>query len=300
MLYVICLEGCHGCGKTRLSDQFEEVGFQVLDEAFLDMPAYALHPQSLLMETKWVCSWFERILKKSKELEEAMDASPKVYIADRSPYSAVFYASKGKLLEPVIREQMAEVNREANVRIVTVHLQVSRGILWNRIQQRLLDEPDRVKYSEDKIEWMDQVMNFYDNFQWDFRVNNDNNLGYSLHSLMLKLLASIARKDHDFTSAILASNKGLADEVAEAVQDTDPLSPISVPSAASDVVSRRVDAMSPVFSPPPLNESSMNPEMDVAQKKAIARNPEWDKRHLKVALDDVASLARHMSVSEEI
>lgn len=32
----------------------------VLDEAFLDMPEYALHPQSLLMETTWVCSWCVR------------------------------------------------------------------------------------------------------------------------------------------------------------------------------------------------------------------------------------------------
>ena len=44
-MIVICLEGCHGCGKSSLLSHFEESGYTCLDEAFLDMPAYALHPQ---------------------------------------------------------------------------------------------------------------------------------------------------------------------------------------------------------------------------------------------------------------
>ena len=47
-MIVICLEGCHGCGKSSLCEKFQEAGYEVLDEAFLDMPEYALHPQSLL------------------------------------------------------------------------------------------------------------------------------------------------------------------------------------------------------------------------------------------------------------
>lgn len=47
-----------GCGKSVLCRLFSEAGFWTLDEAFLDMPEYALHPQSLLMETSWVCSWW--------------------------------------------------------------------------------------------------------------------------------------------------------------------------------------------------------------------------------------------------
>jgi RNase adaptor protein for sRNA GlmZ degradation len=56
-MIVICLEGCHGCGKSSLLNHFDDSGYICLDEAFLDMPSYALHPQSLLMETKWVVSW---------------------------------------------------------------------------------------------------------------------------------------------------------------------------------------------------------------------------------------------------
>ena len=91
-------------------------GFWVLDEAFLDMPSYALHPQSLLMETTWVCSWcvilyfsvlhqaifnatttprFERLLKCNEDLKSQGDQN-QVFIADRSPFSAVFYGNKGE------------------------------------------------------------------------------------------------------------------------------------------------------------------------------------------------------------
>ena len=40
-----------GSGKTELCKQFENTGFNILDEAFFEMPKYSLHPQSLTMET---------------------------------------------------------------------------------------------------------------------------------------------------------------------------------------------------------------------------------------------------------
>ena len=113
-MIVICVEGCHGCGKTELSKQFQDAGFWVLDEAFLDMPEYALHPQSLLMETTWVCCWFERLLRRADECKRAdVPHEQQVFIADRSPFSAVFYAQNGKgnLLEPIIREHVRELPR---------------------------------------------------------------------------------------------------------------------------------------------------------------------------------------------
>lgn len=74
-LVIVALEGCHGCGKTALVEEFESQGYRVLDEAFMDMPAYALHPQSLLMETSWVCSWFERVLRIANRVRKEPAAS---------------------------------------------------------------------------------------------------------------------------------------------------------------------------------------------------------------------------------
>ena len=48
----------------------------MLDEAFLDMPSYALHPQSLLMETSWVVSWFLRLLRHAEDVKKTVGLEP--------------------------------------------------------------------------------------------------------------------------------------------------------------------------------------------------------------------------------
>ena len=103
-MIVICIEGSHGCGKTKICNEFEEADFWVLDEGFMNMPSYSLHPQSLLMETTWVCSWFARLLKKQAELKASgCPDDEQIFFADRSPFSAVFYSKRaGHLLTPLI------------------------------------------------------------------------------------------------------------------------------------------------------------------------------------------------------
>ncbi|OWY90859.1 hypothetical protein PHMEG_00040818 [Phytophthora megakarya] len=169
-LVVVALEGCHGCGKTALCEEFEAQGYDILDEAFMDMPAYALHPQSLLMETSWVCSWFERVLRLADRVKSDRK---QVFIADRSPFSAVLYSANGHLLEPVIREQMREVQDFAGVQFYTVHVQVERELLWRRICARLELEPERLRLNEHKREWMEETLAFYESFSWDLTVTND-------------------------------------------------------------------------------------------------------------------------------
>ncbi|KAF1332861.1 P-loop containing nucleoside triphosphate hydrolase, partial [Globisporangium splendens] len=174
-LIIVSLEGCHGCGKTALCAEFEAQGYSVLDEAFMDMPSYALHPQSLLMETSWVCSWFERVLRLASRVRKEKNPNfrKQVYIADRSPFSAVLYSSNGHLLEPVIRAQMQEVEEQTNVQFYTVHISVEPELLWSRIIDRLEREPERVRFNEHKRSWMDETLAFYNSFKWDLTINND-------------------------------------------------------------------------------------------------------------------------------
>jgi thymidylate kinase len=200
-MIVICLEGCHGSGKTQLCNEFESYGFDVLDEAFLDMPEYALHPQSLLMETTWVCSWFERVLKKASDLGEA--ARHSLVIADRSPFSAVFYSQRnGHLLEPLIRSHMDEVREAADIHIYTVHIDVPRELLWQRISERLAREPERLKYNEGKEEWMDAVLGFYSGMTWDLSVTN---AAITIPELMHECLRSLFAEFEPLNKAAKAS-----------------------------------------------------------------------------------------------
>lgn len=175
---VLCLEGCHGSGKTELCKSFERDGIEVLDEAFLEQPAYALHPQSLVMETYWVAHWFQRLLKRHHELQKECEKTGehfRILVADRSPFSAVFYARfKGALLENVIRAQIEELQMNAAIDLFTVSIRVEKGLLWQRIQDRLERCPERIKYNEHSYKWMEDTLAFYHNFAWDMQIDNSN------------------------------------------------------------------------------------------------------------------------------
>lgn len=73
--------------------------------------------------------------------------------------------SGGRLLEPLIREHIAEICEEADIHIFTVYVkvfkiptmmhcwepqysQVEPELLWSRIQERLEREPSRARYNE--------------------------------------------------------------------------------------------------------------------------------------------------------
>jgi hypothetical protein len=106
------------------------------------------------------------------EKEEKRTVINEVLIADRSPYSAVFYSHNGHLLEPVIREHIKEL-KKVGIEVITISIDVAQDILWSRIQKRLKKEPWREKYHEGLMSWMIKSKAFYDGFRWDCVINND-------------------------------------------------------------------------------------------------------------------------------
>jgi thymidylate kinase len=164
------------------------------------MPKFdALHPQSLTMESMWVCSWFQRLLKKVEEGDE----SNQVLIADRSPFSAVFYThnGQGQLLKELIKAQIKEL-KELGIEIYTVHMKVDETVLWDRISNRLKDEPERITYKEDSKEWMYEVKAFYDSFEWDFTVDNSKDSTTALTELMFQLINQVGKQSPKFRDLV--------------------------------------------------------------------------------------------------
>jgi hypothetical protein len=142
---------------------------KVLDEGFLDMPQFGLTPQSFTMELIWVAKWIERVL-------ELNNAKPlETYYADRSPFSALLYAPNGHLMRSAISETIEDMLAQADIEIVTVYIKVTNDILWERISERLIEEPQRKQYNEDSREWMETAVKFYDDNSslWDYTVHNN-------------------------------------------------------------------------------------------------------------------------------
>ncbi|PRP87566.1 hypothetical protein PROFUN_04593 [Planoprotostelium fungivorum] len=224
MLIVLCVEGCHGTGKTSVCSSFRKAGFNVLDEGFLDMPNYGLSPQTLVMESIWVTNWFQRILSIRQQLGERDG----LVIVDRSPYSAVYYAGqKGKILEPWIREQIEDLKKDSNVFTYTVSLKVEQELLWTRISERLKRQPERAAYREDSRDWMDATNNWYNSRDWDFIIENNEK---SIQDLMDALVTCVSGRDKTFMELC----KGSATQSVEGCSWTGPVSPMK--AAQSPVV----------------------------------------------------------------
>ena len=68
---------------------------------------------------------------------------------------------------------MKELKEVADVHVHTVHLRTERALLWDRIQARLQLEPERAALREDRMDWMDKVLDFYDSLSWDITLANN-------------------------------------------------------------------------------------------------------------------------------
>jgi hypothetical protein len=179
---VICLEGSHGCGKTELIKILAARGYNTLDEGFLNMPITTMHPQSFTMETIWASRWIERMLTIQYQSQES---SNDIYFADRSPFSVLFYAPNGKIMEPIITEQVMDLAAGANIEIIIVYISVEKNALWKRISDRLVLEPERKKYHEDNYNHMIRALEFYENNKlWDYTVQNDANIDCTINSII--------------------------------------------------------------------------------------------------------------------
>lgn len=220
-------------------------------------------------------------------LKRASEAAHKneIYIADRSPFSACYYASNGvwqaalfpylcsamshntlcvfpgHLLKDVIAEQMNEVREGADIHIYTVHVRVERERLWDRICQRLRREPHRAKYNEDKRQWMEDTVEFYDNFGWDMSVDNND---ISLVDLMHQIVRDLSEHSTQFQEAVFVNSESLLPETVAAA------SPIALPSSGDK------DGK-------PVGFHSGADIVDFGARRIVALPPGLEDRHADVA-----------------
>mmetsp|Transcript_10020 Transcript_10020/g.14751 ORF Transcript_10020/g.14751 Transcript_10020/m.14751 type:complete len:261 (+) Transcript_10020:47-829(+) len=194
-LKVICIEGVHGAGKSSIVNWFKINGFHVIDEGFMTEEVY-LHPQTFVMEMTWITTWFQRLLKIKHEADEESKRTNKykeiVLIADRSPFSAIFYArgGKGNLFDSCIRESMKDLETE-QIEILTVKIHVEKKKLMSRIAKRLKKHPDRKNYNEHLYEWNSSIYDKYEQYKgFDLVLDNTQDLK-KFDDLIEQLLTSV-------------------------------------------------------------------------------------------------------------
>lgn len=170
-------------------------GFETMDESFMDQPAYCdkLLPQCVIMETKWICNWFDKVMTKASQFKDS-GRTDTILFTDRSPYSAIAYCDDGKSIESMINAYVDELRELLGIEIYTVVIKVEENKLWSRIQDRLKREPERAQYKEDSRAWMQQISQFYESSnKWNFCVDNSSE-DDGMKSLVSRVLRIVEEK----------------------------------------------------------------------------------------------------------
>ena len=163
-----------GCGKTTLVEYFSEyLGIEVLQEAFLDQTPTPLHPQTLTNELVWLSCWAQNAFKVKDKLSQTattrtlplpdrsgvdshrtllasrawralLQHHGPLVIADRSPYSAAFYARQGRQpLCDLVPFVLDELGNQAGIHVFTVYLRVCSLLMVSRAKFPPFPPPQR-------------------------------------------------------------------------------------------------------------------------------------------------------------
>lgn len=141
--------------------------FVFMDEQFLnikdDYPT--MDPQSFLMESLWAHHWIHKVMT----LIHRQPHSPDIIFTDRSPWSGLMYAkmeqtsSEFMSLYHQLYHVMQHLARVPGVQLYMVRVQADKDRVWQRVQQRILQEPVRILYNEQSREHFEGI---YGKYQW--------------------------------------------------------------------------------------------------------------------------------------
>jgi len=167
MVVVVAIEGVHGVGKTTLINMLRERGRTVIDEEFMDTSMNKYSPTKIARQIVWLANWIQRVVvaaenRQMKNILYPAQSTNTLYI-DRSMLSALIYntvETDKNTLEYIIQKSIGEL-KEMGIHIYTILLTDDKQEAWTRIQKRLEDEPERVKYDEHKEEHYKRIWGEY-------------------------------------------------------------------------------------------------------------------------------------------
>jgi len=161
-MHVVFLEGCHGIGKSSIATALRNMGYTVMPEV-LPTPHVDYPSSSLVYQCRYVTLRLHLILEYCRSVA-AQHRSKHVVFADRGFLSSLAYASPVHLphiTALVLDAQAALLNAGISFCCVTVDL--PKTVVWSRVQQRLLDHPERAAFNEGSYLHFERVYDYYVN-----------------------------------------------------------------------------------------------------------------------------------------
>ncbi len=186
-MHIYCIEGNYGIGKSTLIDKIRTEGenLHFINEGFMELSSTKyikeMDPNGIINEIEWISSWFKRVI----ELNKTTEATKSLVIADRSPYSALFFMKSCiSEMKNIIDNMILEL-KEYDIHIITIHLKTERELNWERILKRLEYEPHRLSFNENDRCKFDSVYDKYNEFKWDYEIENNNKTIENIKTLVI-------------------------------------------------------------------------------------------------------------------
>jgi thymidylate kinase len=168
---VISIEGVHGVGKSSIINEFKKKGYVVLPEKFMSQCIPFLSKVSMYAQVLNLITWFGDVLDHKRR-------GCKLLITDRSPHTGLIY-SKEEGLVPIIERIFTEL-KEVGIEVITINIICDRLIHWDRINKRLLEEPERSEYNEHDQAWFEYIIDRYGKYTWNHTVDNTGGMEHTV------------------------------------------------------------------------------------------------------------------------
>lgn len=163
---IVSLIGPIGVGKTTTLKIISDLGYSTMKENYIACDVNDIDNRFLISKWYWIANWFKRVI----DLSRSSDAV--IVFSDRSPLEAGLWTEQCSPLMEALKVSFCEL-KLLNIQVRHVYLKCDRDILWSRVQERLQNEPHRMKYNENNLDFFNALVKAYDRYNslWDHVVD---------------------------------------------------------------------------------------------------------------------------------
>jgi len=166
---IISIVGMIGAGKTTTINALKQLGYDTLNENYMEDSNSLLHDNRMILSKwAWISNWFCRVEKFFNENPNSTDL-----FVDRNVIEAGIWTDTCKPLFEPIKLSLEEFG-SYGYEIVNICLKCDYATLQDRIKNRLLIEPIRLKLNENDSQYIQCLYHSYlkNEAIWDFIINS--------------------------------------------------------------------------------------------------------------------------------
>lgn len=157
MKKIVSLVGMIGAGKTTTINALTALGYDTLKEDYIEMSnVLSCDNRMILSKWAWISNWFYKVEKYFCD-----NPSSTILFVDRNVIEAGLWTDNCKPLFEPIKLSLEEFSSRGEYEIVKIYLKCDYAILKDRLKNRLLIEPERLRFNENNPQFIQSLYQSY-------------------------------------------------------------------------------------------------------------------------------------------